>query len=730
MNGLILEFSDLDTSGFREYLKDSPVPFQASQLYNSQTDSRVVDESLRKSAFRTFTDPHLFALSEKFVDQVNARCGASEPLRFFLVRNDITHIVYHEGEFFKRHSDFLSVTSNFVEEFTLIVCVTPDEIAATTRGGHTRLFPNPEHSYDSVATVTPGRALVFRKDIPHEGLVLEAGEKHIVTMNLWGTRRADVFGTAGPSVLLVEFAEPNPSAMPPHTTATTPTSTTTTPTSTPSSTHDLATSQRTALHNELHARSYAISAADIMAYPDSVLARYLAFAASGMSANSAADDPLGARLAAAEVPVVRYEETGTTYEQFEPVFRILCRMPVSVLQLEQARVLIDYYNIDPRCVLAYAVADAAVASSSSSSSSSSSLSSVLAQVDSACTDVIVNRGEEHGAVWGHNEDGGVDDVGLMYLVHARIWSAAGDSETHDTTTNSNKNHNNTNDSNNYGTSKQSGDNNKHDAGALHPRRRLLEDFTAYTYTGSVAGKAFGWNSHGLVVTYNAIVTQQLNPYGLPRYFVNRLMYRARSVREALGLAAAPTPLASTAFSMNLGQRLSASDKATELVNVEIDPIGTHAIRSIVHLPHQPPSPPLPSPFFPQQPSHFIHTNHYLQLATPNWPSNSSVHRFARAASMCGAHVPASVADVCEVLGDTADLAYPIYRGSGDAADESTRPFARIPDARGPCSNDTGVTLATVVFDFGAQKIFLWEYSNPRLTAPARSFDLPLPTLSL
>ena len=45
----------------------------------------------------------------------------------------------------------------------------------------------------------PGGALLFRKDLRHEGRVLTAGQKHIVTLNLWAVRRSS------PQVLLVTF---------------------------------------------------------------------------------------------------------------------------------------------------------------------------------------------------------------------------------------------------------------------------------------------------------------------------------------------------------------------------------------------------------------------------------------------------------------------------------------------------------------------------------------------
>eukprot|EP00964_Phaeocystis_antarctica_P079597 scaffold49602_cov63-Phaeocystis_antarctica.AAC.4 len=54
--------------------------------------------------------------------------------------------------FFKRHRDFLSLTSNVVEEYTLLVCITPRELAAKVRNPHPCHEPSsrpytPSHSH-------------------------------------------------------------------------------------------------------------------------------------------------------------------------------------------------------------------------------------------------------------------------------------------------------------------------------------------------------------------------------------------------------------------------------------------------------------------------------------------------------------------------------------------------------------------------------------------------------
>lgn len=81
----------------------------------------------------------------------------------------------------------LVVQSNVVEEYTLLICVTPD--GGATRGGETRVTINAGCVLTSRASTTPGSALLFRKDLTHEGLPVTAGSKEIVSVNVWAMRR-------------------------------------------------------------------------------------------------------------------------------------------------------------------------------------------------------------------------------------------------------------------------------------------------------------------------------------------------------------------------------------------------------------------------------------------------------------------------------------------------------------------------------------------------------------
>jgi len=186
--------SNLRVAPILKLLSDIPQPFESSQLYSSSRDEKFVDESLRKSVFRAIVDEKLFGEMQVIVDKLNE----DDPnYKYMLRRNDVTHIKYETGGFFNRHRDFLSTTSNMIEEFTLIVCVTPDELASDVEGGGTVIFCHDEAKIFD--TTTPGCGLLFRKDFEHVGLEITKGNKHIVTANIWATRK-----NSG-QVLLVTF---------------------------------------------------------------------------------------------------------------------------------------------------------------------------------------------------------------------------------------------------------------------------------------------------------------------------------------------------------------------------------------------------------------------------------------------------------------------------------------------------------------------------------------------
>jgi hypothetical protein len=279
-----------------------------------------------------------------------------------------------------------------------------------------------------------------------------------------------------------------------------------------------------------------------------------------------------------------------------------------------------------------------------------------------CTDVFTNEGPT--PAWGHNEDSGIYDQNHTYMVKARIYS---------------------NDSTDG---------------------VLLEEFVAYTYAGSVAGKAFMWNSHGLLFSCNALFPKMPNfidPFALPRQIHNRVVLRSASVDQAIQYTTALPSVCG--FSLNIGYRSSNMSKSRSIPfeyatyrNVEVWPMGGRAVTDIFPRNNFTISPP---PGFldavPQEPHHFFHANDYEVLNVPYIVDGSSVDRMQRLNEM---PVPYNISMVRTMLGDTENPVHPIYRHGTEG----------------------GYTLASVLYDFAEDTIYVYN-SNPKNTT--HFFEFPM-----
>ena len=181
----VREFSCIDTTKLIEYLEQCRAPFSPSLVYEVATEQKLLDENKRISMFRCITNPALFEICRNLLSELTA----SDPFNVFtLHENDVTEIVYSPGGKFGVHRDFLSLTSNVIEEYTLLVSTNrPGDIV---EGGETRVAINKYTQLTSKATTTPGCALLMRKDLEHEGLVVTGGQKAIISLNVWCMRKS------------------------------------------------------------------------------------------------------------------------------------------------------------------------------------------------------------------------------------------------------------------------------------------------------------------------------------------------------------------------------------------------------------------------------------------------------------------------------------------------------------------------------------------------------------
>eukprot|EP00121_Abeoforma_whisleri_P001070 Awhi_evm1s953 len=264
-----------------------------------------------------------FDCAQEIVDEINKKNKSKN--YFHLLKNDLTHIRYKQGGFFHKHSDFLSLKSNFIEEYTLIICVTPEEEAKDCVGGETVVSFGDNYEFESLATTTPGRALLFRKDMAHRGNEVLQGTKEICTLNLWMTREKTtellniVFSSEAFDERGWEFVD------------------------------DF---DRPDSH-----RSYVLDVAALDDIPETIFSNFLRIEKA--KREQVQQQPHQPRLEqpqlllplSSQQQIYTFECTVCSYEDFSLIYSILCRQPIDVETMLHSQDLLDYFGIDKHYLL-------------------------------------------------------------------------------------------------------------------------------------------------------------------------------------------------------------------------------------------------------------------------------------------------------------------------------------------------------------------------------------------
>jgi len=198
-----------------------------------------------------------------------------------------------------------------------------------------------------------------------------------------------------------------------------------------------------------------------------------------------------------------------------------------------------------------------------------------------------------------------------------------------------------------------------------------EHFVAYTYPGRLPGDAWGFS-------VNANLTFSMNwvgplpvSVGLARGFINRAIFGASSLSDALTKA---TPDGrSFGFTLNIGDITRSRSWSVEVAPVEF---GIFEVER-----------------------NYSHFNMYKILTLNQIPDISTVHRQSRCNQL---PIPASVEDVRSILGDTQDTDYPIYRVA--------------------TTTDPEDTVVTAIFDITNLVVYVWD-DNPKLNSPGLQLKL-------
>lgn len=142
-----------------------------SHVYNRITKENFVDKHLRSSQKIEYRDDKLFDwVEENIVKVLN-----DNELSFRLIRNDLEVVKYKEGDYFKKHQDYINFDSNEFDNFTFLLCLKCCDL-----GGETVIHIDDEETiFDSIARI-PGSLLTFKKNLIHEGKEVIKGEKFIL----------------------------------------------------------------------------------------------------------------------------------------------------------------------------------------------------------------------------------------------------------------------------------------------------------------------------------------------------------------------------------------------------------------------------------------------------------------------------------------------------------------------------------------------------------------------
>ncbi|KAJ8645990.1 hypothetical protein MRB53_007738 [Persea americana] len=158
-------------------------------------------------------------------------------------------------------------------------------------------------------------------------------------------------------------------------------------------------------------------------------------------------------------------------------------------------------------------------------------------------------------------------------------------------------------------------------------------FTAYTYAGELPSCAFGFNSHGLAFTLDAVppLEEEIAAGGIGRNFISRDLLEANGLSDALNRI--------YSSDVSVGHSYNLVDvKNRKIVNVETasgNRVSVHEIGETT----------------------FFHANMYLHLLqVKQVHDESSLSRQRRAAQL----PKQSKEEILSLLGDSADEKYPIY----------------------------------------------------------------------
>lgn len=212
-----------------------------------------------------------------------------------------------------------------------------------------------------------------------------------------------------------------------------------------------------------------------------------------------------------------------------------------------------------------------------------------------------------------------------------------------------------------------------------------EQLMSFCYPGVLPGSAFSFNGAGLVITCNGLYPKAVLRRRAPRYILNRALLSVKSAEEAAKLVSNPAYGSAYGFCCNI----ASIHTPDTMWSMEVEP--------------ENPTPRTHIETITESTGHYYHFNMYKHLDVNELDvvaSGSAGGRFRRSKDLS---VPTSIQDVKDILGDTENKEYPIFRT--------------------PRPTDSAETVTTAIFDLLRKEVDIYFENTKFCDKPL--FTLPL-----
>lgn len=181
-------------------------------------------------------------------------------------------------------------------------------------------------------------------------------------------------------------------------------------------------------------------------------------------------------------------------------------------------------------------------------------------------------------------------------------------------------------------------------------------FTAYTYPGALCGNNYSYNNKGMVITCNGLYPNTAIEGATPRYFLNRALLRSKTFDDAFSIAQNRGYGSAFGFCVNM----ASLEYPEKMCAMEVAPGMPESRIALKYIEEQKNT---------NEPCHYFHINNYRLIQIDEFEFMESSN--ARTKKTQEFSDPKTWDDLRQVLGDTSDDEYPIYRTPRPTDDSQT-----------------------------------------------------------